>query len=240
MKHVAIAAVALLVGFLIGGLAPRAEVRDLELQLATAEAGNCDQGQVGRDLALLLGQGGDARPAPPSSPRAEALERPERIREENPEAARLADDLNEEARAAEDEVMDELADIEAPAPEDLEIARTALDLRRAQSRAAVVEDTDATNDQLEDLDEAYGEMNDTLIGLSEELVDMLAAGSEPSRRDAMEFAAEALDAMLLAEERVEGVFDAEQLGALEEDALNPFNYVDPAIVDTLEGLGAAP
>ena len=68
MKHVAIAAVALLVGFLIGGLAPRAEVRDLELQLATAEAGNCDQGQVGRDLALLLGQGGDARPAPPSSP----------------------------------------------------------------------------------------------------------------------------------------------------------------------------
>ena len=136
--------------------------------------------------------------------------------------------------------MDELEDIEAPAPEDLEIARTALDLRRAQSRAAVVEDTDATNDQLEDLDEAYGEMNDTLIGLSEELVDMLAAGSEPSRRDAMEFAAEALDAMLLAEERVEGVFDAEQLGALEEDALNPFNYVDPAIVDTLEGLGAAP
>lgn len=238
MKYVAVAAVALLVGFLLGGLQPRAEVRSLEDQLSTAEQGECDQGQVGRDLALLLGQGGEhgARP----SPGQEALDRPDRIRELDPETARLADEQNEASREAEEELIEELSEMEAPGPEELEIARTALDLRRAQSRAAVVEDTDATNDQLDDLDTAFAEMNETLIGLSEELVDMLADGQEPSRRNAMEFAAEALDAMLVAEQQVEGVFDAEQLAALEEDALNPFNYVDPAIVDTLEGLGTAP
>jgi hypothetical protein len=52
----------------------------------------------------------------------------------------------------------------------------------------------------------------------------------------MEFAADALDALLSAEDNMRSAFDAEQLGDVEDSAIDPFSYIDPAIIDILEGL----
>ena len=232
MKYVAIAALTLVLGLVLGGLPPRAELRSTQQELEEAQAAD-GSGQVGGDLALRLGQGA-AAPAP-RSPQEEALDRPAEIAAEHPEAVELAEEIDAEMEAAGDEVATGLEEL-AASGEELEIARTALDLRRAQSRAALVEDADPSDEQLEAIDQAWADMNEVLVDLSDELVGMLADGHEPTRRDGMEFAADALDAMLVAEQSIEGLLDAEQLGELEEDALNPFNYIDPGIIDALEGL----
>ncbi len=230
MKHVAIAAITLVLGLVLGGLPPRAELRRTQQELEEAQAADCS-GQVGRDLALLLGQGAAA----PRTPQEEAIDRPAEIAAEHPEAVEVAEQIDAEMEAAEAEVATGLEEL-AASGEELELARTALDLRRAQSRAALVEDADPSDEQLEAIDQAWTDMNEVLVDLSDELVGMLAEGQEPTRRDAMGFAADALDAMLVAEQSIEGLLDADQLGDLEEDALNPFNYIDPGIIDALEGL----
>ncbi|MCP4868437.1 MAG: hypothetical protein GY898_06940 [Proteobacteria bacterium] len=234
MKQVAFAAAALIVGLMLGGLQPRAQVRDLEQQLAEAERPASNAG-LGEDLAEFFGRAGGNAPRP-CLPTDEAIRWPEASAEANPEAVELVDEINAEIDSQRDELESGLENLGVPADAELELARTALDLRRAQSRAALVQDTDADDDQLAEIDAAYSQMNDVLVDLSSELVDMLAEGRTPSRRDAMEFTADALDAMLIAEQSVEGVFDEDQRGELGEESLNPFNYIDPAIVDTLRDL----
>lgn len=235
MKQVALAAAALIVGLMLGGLQPRSEVRDLQEQLAAAEPvpGN---GQLGRDLAEFFGRAGGTAAPRPCLPTQEAIARPVQIAEANPEAVELVEEIEDEIDLQREELETELDSLKAPSDAELELARTALDLRRAQSRAALVQDTDASDDQLAEIDEAYGAMNDVLVELSGELVDMIAEGQTPSRRDAMEFTADALDAMLAAEQTVEGVLDDDQRAEIGEESVNPFNYIDPAIVDSLRAL----
>jgi hypothetical protein len=233
VKYVPIAAIMLVVGLVLGGLPPRAELREVRQELADAVAQDCS-GQVGRDLARLLGQG--SRPVAPRTPQEEALDRPDEIAAAHPDAVAEAERIDAELEAAEAELAEELEDMTAPDEQELELARTALDLRRAQSRAALVEDTDPSDEQLEAIDQAYADMNDVLLELSDELVEMIASGEAPDRRDSMEFAADALDALLAAEQSVEGLLDADQLEGLSDDVLNSFNYIDPDIVDALEGL----
>ena len=111
--------------------------------------------------------------------------------------------------------------------------RAALELRKAQSRAALIEGADPDEDQLQDIDDAVAEMNDELMGLAEELVGMVADGDEPTRRDAMEFAADALDSLLTAEDRMRESLDPDQLDDLDEETLDPFSHVDPELMDIL-------
>jgi len=235
MKQIALAAAALVVGLMLGGLQPRAEVRDLREELTEAQRAPANA-RLGNDLADFFGRAAKPGGGRPCLPTEEALARPDQIAAAHPEAVEYADEIQDEIDLTRDELEQELQDLEAPSDTELELARTALELRRAQSRAALVQDTDASDVQLEDIDEAYGAMNEVLVDLSTELVDLIAEGRTPSRRDAMEFTADALDAMLLAERSVEDLLDDEQRAELQEEALNPFNYIDPAIVDSLRAL----
>ena len=241
MKYVAIAALALVLGIVLGGLGPRNDLRALERKVASMDEGPCES-TLGKDLAALMGGVGgpatNARPRRnPPRPATNALgdRDPDVIAAENPEAAALVDEMNtgdEEAGA----IAEELADgIDS---EQLDLARTALELRRAQARAALIEGAQPDETQLESIDTAVREMNDSLNGLAEELTGMINDGETPTRRDAMEFAADALDAMLVAEDSMMGALDPDQVGALEDGALDPFSYVDPKLIDSLERLGA--
>lgn len=240
MKYIAVAAVAIVVGVLLGGLGPRAEVRDLKQHIRELDEAPCTN-QFGRDLALLMGQGvgrNTSQPLPFDDGTADADEErsPEEIAADNPAAAEMARELDEaEAEAEED--LREAVRAGLSDDEELEALRTALELRRAQARAAVREQIDPDDEQWEIIDGAVEDMNGTLIGLGEELTEMLAAGEEPTRRDAMEFSADALDALLEAEDRMRGALDDEQLGDLDDEALDPFSYIDPALIDVLMELG---
>jgi len=232
MKYVAVAAVALILGIVLGGLGPRAELREAQQASKELAAAPCPEGpSVGADLAQFFG-GARTMSPPPESPQ----QRVDRLQAANPEAAELA----EEIEAAEAEAEAEVADAIRAAvqnEEELEIARAALELRAAQARAALVEQADPDRDQQQAIDEAYGEMNDSLMDLAGELGDLVAEGREPTRREAMTFAADALDAMLAAEQQVEGALQADQLADLDDGAINPFSHVDPALMDVLIELG---
>jgi len=232
MKQIAIAAVALILGLVLGGLGPRSDLRALEAKVATMSSGGDCTSSVGSDLAALMAAGSRR-----SAARNALGDRsPDVIAEENPEAAALVEEIN----AGEDEALGDLAQdlSEGIDSEQLELARTALELRRAQARASLVEDADPDETQLEAIDGAVNDMNSSLMGLASELTEMINNGEEPTRQDAMSFAADALDTMIIAEESMRGALDPDQLAALQDGSLDPFSYVDPELVSVLEGLGA--
>ncbi len=240
MKYIAVAAVAIVLGVLLGGIGPRGEARDLRDRIREIEETPCTN-QFGRDLALLMGQGVgrtgseplpfDDEPAPAGGERS-----PEEIAAENPAAAEMAQAMEEAEAEAEEEVREAVLEGLSD-EEELEAFRTALELRRAQARAALREQADPDDDQWATLDGAVDQMNGTLIGLGEELTEMLASGEDPTRRDAMEFTADALDALLEAEDQMRGALDEEQLAELDDETLDPFSYIDPELIDVLMELG---
>ena len=58
-----------------------------------------------------------------------------------------------------------------------------------------------------------------------------------ARRQTLEFAAEGLDIILQADNGIREALTEDQLWALEDAAIDPFSYLDPAIMEVFEGLG---
>ncbi len=230
MKYIAWAAAALVLGLVVGGLGPRQKVRKLQAELDELAAQPC-QSDFGRDLAMLMGRGTGPQLRRPGVPPPPGERSAEEILAEHPGAAEELAELEEAEAEAEEQILEELD--EEFDPEEVEMLRAALELRKAQSRAALIEGADPDEDQLQDIDDAVAEMNDELMGLAEELVGMVADGDEPTRRDAMEFAADALDSLLTAEDRMRESLDPDQLDDLDEETLDPFSHVDPELMDIL-------
>lgn len=228
MRYWVVAAVALVVGLVIGGIAPRAELRRVQAELEEARS---KQGRgVGSDLARMFGRGG-LRAA------ARGEEAPIVVDPGTAAPPARDDDAADappppgERRRARLEARREGEDGE---PQDLGAVREALELRRTQARAALVEDAGADDAQLAEIDAAVAAMNKDLLALGNEFVERYGDGSEPTRHDAMSFAADALDVMLEADEAISGALDPEQLEAVEDEAVDPFSYIDPALIDLLE------
>ena len=237
--HFVIGALALVVGLAVGGLGPRAEVRALKAQLE--EAGECeDNGQMGTEIAnMFRGRPWDDEappkrvtrfpdrvPGPDEGPPPDAGPPPE-VDDEGGFTIRIGDD--EEGNGGSELSEEDLR-------ENLDLAREAMNLRYEQARAALIEDADPSDEQLEKIDAAMGEMNDELIGLANDLVEQMNLDEEPSRRDTMLYAAETLDVVLSAEENLRGALTEDQVANLQDESLDPLSYVDPAIIDVLEQL----
>ena len=216
-----------LLGVLAGRLGPATELAKVEQALAEAQAQpDCETRTLGRDLANLMKTGlpGDRRRAPPPEP-------DERLEQDLAEAEESAEELRREAR---EDLREGLSD-----DTELDAARAALDLRRAQARASLVEDADPSDEQLGEIDSAVADMNDALEVLAQDLDDLMEDGQDPSRRDAMVFVAEALDTMIVAEDRIWDSLSPEQQGDVEDGAVDPFSHVDSGIIDVLAELGDA-
>ena len=117
-------------------------------------------------------------------------------------------------------------------------AKMALEVRRTQARAALIEDAGLDDKQIASIDEATAAMNAELIALTDDLVADVKENGPPSRRDSMQYAAEALDVMISAEDRMNAVLDDDQRADAAVESLDPLSYVDPSIVDHLRELRA--
>lgn len=109
--------------------------------------------------------------------------------------------------------------------------RDAMSLRQTQARAALDEEASPSDEQWDAIDGAIQDMNVNLQALAGELVDTLGSGEEPSRREAMLFAADTLDVMLEADDRLYESLTAEQRESMDEDVLDPFAHIDPGVID---------
>ena len=237
MKYIVICALSFFIGSVVGGVSPKRELQKIkQQQYDTLMPSNkdCKKSTIGSDLAQLMASNSSASQATPTTPRQNPFgdRTPEEIERDNPKAAEIAQQLDEEQERFQEEFPDSFE----RSQEELEAARTALELRRAQARAALVEGAEPNEEQLADIDQAVQDMNDSLLELSGELTDLLENGEEPERRQAMSFAAEALDTMITAEDRFRDALSQEQIDALDDQALDPFSYISPDLIDTLQSL----
>lgn len=232
--HFLIGVIALVVGIAVGGLGPRAEIRALQARID--EMGECEGGsRMGSEIANVF----RGRPWDEDREPARKVTRfdPE-PHDPPPDAGPPVTDEEKEGFHFEINTGDE------GEPQNLEqsldMAREAMELRYAQARAALVEDAKPSEQQMEDIDASMRRMNDALMGLATDLVDQMAADTEPSRRDTMLYAAETLDVVLSAEDELRSILSEDQVAALQDESLDPLSYVDPAIVDVLSQLDRGP
>jgi hypothetical protein len=229
MKYIAFSAVFFVFGIVAGGINPRMELhKNTQNPIVITGKKDCSS-TVGADLASLMNRG-----LPPSSsssssnkPRPKKHRTADEIIEENPNAEELAIQIQEQQK----EFEEELSSIDTT---ELNTARSALELRNAQSRAVLIEDANPDDEQLASIDDALEEMNDSLNELALEFAESFEPGEEPSRREAMSFAAQALDTMLQAEDSMRDALSTNQLESIDDGALDPFSYISPDIIDTLQ------
>lgn len=229
--HLLLAAVALVVGLVIGGLGPRSEARGLREKIEELSSRECESGGgMGKEIAEVF----RGRPLSTNLPEIEVAE---------PDPAAVPD-------AAEPEPVDrrgkrgkrgpvvqvdgeDVSSEDTRTPEEaVQMAREAMELRRTQARAALAE-AGATDEQLASIDTAMDRMNQDLAALTETFVATVQAGGEPDRREMMMFAADTLDVLIEGEDALYGVLDEEQRDGIDEAALDPFSYIDGQVVDSL-------
>lgn len=225
-----IGAGALVIGLVLGGLGPRAELRDAKQQLfdAQKQCANSVGSQAGAELARLITEGVErsraergavGAPLPAAADGAPGSDRPSSVT------------IGEEAAPGPAGDVGVGADPEALTSEMLAV-------RSQQARAALLEDADPSPEQIKQIDAAVADMNDQLLQTVQEFADRANQGPI-TRRDMMTFGAETLDLFVNAEDRMLQSLSIEQRAAVREDATDPTAFVDPQIVAVVQSLSGA-
>lgn len=226
-------AIGIVIGFVLGGIAPRREVVDREEEIARLER------------ALREGDGprGGWRSPVPGLDR--ILREPERGRalpSAAPQRREQPGEAATEERAAELE-QTQAGDGGVPreswreqwqerAPDErIEAFRRAASIqrvRRVQSRAALLEQAGLDEEEVAQLDAALGEMNAELHGHGEELL-LLALGDEaPAARDLLGITHDVTGILHRAQLRLETLIGPERLEGVDPSALEIWNFIDLA------------
>lgn len=220
-------AVALLAGVVIGGVGPRAALREARAELARVDPKRCERAAVGREVARAIATGiakNDAaratrpRPAPPPV---------------EPEAP-VASTAPPESPAT---AITGSIELPAPDPAEAEEARLAadtLDLRQRQAFAAFVEQARPSAAQLAAIEDVVDAMNAELAVVAEDLFALVASGEEPTRLDWMVFASDFLDVFIEAEMSLSESLTDEQLASVDPAVLDPFSFIDGRVAESLE------
>ncbi|MEM6929984.1 MAG: hypothetical protein AAF602_23805 [Myxococcota bacterium] len=220
--HFVLAVVAMFVGVALGRFSLQSELREAHNAVAAAEAQPCEQGSaVGREIARALG--GEPVVDLPDPPEPSPRPAPDPVVVED-DGFRIEigdDDPHDVAPPPSDESFEAIADTVA--------------LRRAQSRQALIERLAPSDDQLDVIDEAYAVMNDALIDEASILLEA-TRDREPTRRDGLEFARNAIDAVLDAEDQVLDVLTDDQLAEVDPDLVDPLSFIEPDLIETLTEL----
>lgn len=111
--------------------------------------------------------------------------------------------------------------------------RTALDARRAQALAALAEQGDLDDAEIDAVEAAMDQMNRELKAEVDAFVEAALETGEVDRRDVMDFAAESLDIVIAADERMRQALPAVVYDTVNDSAVDPFSYIAG---DTLDGL----
>lgn len=224
-------AIGIVIGFVLGGIAPRRDVVEREEQIARLE----------RALTEDDGRRDGWRSPVPGLDR--ILREPERGRALPSASGDVAE--RAAARDEDDEGDGELADGGAGVPregwrerwqerapdERLEAFQRAVSIqrvRRVQSRAALAEQAGLDEEELAELDTALGEMNTDLRGHGEELL-VLALGDEPpAPRDLLGITHDVTGILHRAQLRLETLVGPERMEGVDPSALEIWNFIDLA------------
>jgi hypothetical protein len=213
------AVVALVVGIVLGAWQPRGELLAIrsDMDALKAERAKPCRTSAASNIRALLHADGDALG------HADAKPEPD----EPAEDAAEGDDTD---------VPGAPPDTDAPpaaprmTPEDV---TAALDARRAQARAALVEQADLDDEQMAAVDAAMDEMNRELAVQVGTFVDAAVSEGDIDRRSMMDLASGALDAVIDADDKMRTILPADVYAEIDDSAVDPFSYIS---ADTLDAL----
>ena len=219
----------LVIGFLIGGVQPRAELaveRDQSARLqddlvkAQSKAARCS----GRAGSSLLPGIGSLLPERAPEPPVSAGDGP--AREAAAPTGRGDDDA--ELRIIEDPVE------EPPAFEDqqaaFDAAVEAQQIRAEQSRAALAEQADLDDADLQQVDRIVGDMNDRLSEYADELLVLAETGEDASPRELLGLTHDVTGILYESQSALEDAVGADRLPGVDPEASAVWNYLDLGIM----------
>jgi len=216
----------LVVGLLIGGVQPRAELAveqeqsarlQDDLVKAQSKAARCSGG----GSALLPGIGAllPDRAAPA------------------PEPVLIADDDDDGPPPAAGDadvivVGDEEGDGEVFEDADaaFDAAVEAQQIRAEQSRAALAEQADLDEGELEEVDQIVGEMNDRLSEYADELLVLAESGDEPSPREVLGLTHDVTGILYESQSALEETVGGDRMPDVDPEASAIWNYLDLGIM----------
>jgi hypothetical protein len=218
----------LVVGFLIGGVQPRAELaveRDQSARLqddlvkAQSKAARCSGGGA----ALLPGIGALLPDRPPPAPDRSPSVDDDDDGGHEPDGADGADVIV---------VGDEGGD--GPAFEDqdaaFDAAVEAQQIRAEQSRAALAEQADLDDGELEEVDQIVGEMNDRLSEYADELLVLAESGEDPSPRELLGLTHDVTGILYDSQSALEDTVGSDRMPDVDPEASAVWNYLDLGIM----------
>ncbi len=233
------AVLALVVGIVLGAWQPRGELLALRAERddVRAAAGRPCQGGAARSIRDLLRTdeplqlGDDARSTPAGgAPVAQGSASPDPLPNGVPDGETPLIDTPPLDPAAAPQTPQQIADA----------MHTALDARRAQAMAALQEQGRLDHEQVAAVNAAMDQMNREIKAEVEGFVTEALAGGDVDRRDIMDFAAESLDIVIAADDRLRGVLPEEVYAEVDDGAVDPFSYVSGDTLDALERLQDIP
>lgn len=222
-----ITALALVLGTVLGALQPRGELLALreEVRALNDKTRECQRGAAGAGLREFFRAPPATAREPSGAPPGEAA-----IPADGPAGGADA--------AAADEANSGQAEASGPKAEDVEAMVAAMDARAAQARAALLEQGELDDEQIAAIDEALERMNAKLKKQVDAFAQSVEAGGEPERRELMEFAAEALDAVIEADDAMVANIPENVRDSMDDEALDPMSFISGetlSAIATLEG-----
>ena len=218
----------ILVGFVLGGIGPRLEVAEREVQIAelereleAADTGGWRSPVPGLDRILRAPERPRERGAPEPVDGRRAQAEPGTPL---PDAVPIDGGVGGEERPRwRDRWQEE-------APEDrLTAFRRAASIQRVrqmQSRAALFQQADLDEGERAEVDAALLEMNEELYGHGEELLMLAMSDAPPEARDLLGITHDVTGILHRAQLRVETVLGPERTGDIDPSALEIWNHVD--------------
>ncbi len=226
MKQLGWIFLGLVVGLLIGGVQPRAELAveqeqsarlQDDLVKAQSKAARCSGG----GSALLPGIGALLPDRPPQAP----------------EPAATADDDDDGLPPAAGDAAVMVVGEEGEDDPVFEDADAAFDaaveaqqIRAEQSRAALAEQADLDEGELEEVDQIVGEMNDRLSEYADELLVLAESGEEPSPREVLGLTHDVTGILYESQSALEETVGGDRMLDVGPEASAVWNYLDLGIM----------
>jgi len=231
VRALLLGAVGLVVGLVLGGVGPRAEVRRLQDRVFELEREAARSGPgLSREIANILTnpRGMGAEPL-----RAEGGREPDPFTEDGGGEGGTPDVRMGPDKRDDEPLEDGVPGGEPPMTftEELDHARELLTVRSAQAKAALYEDIRPSGEQEARIDAVLADMNDQLFDVTRDFLDRTRGGEVAPRRDMMALGADVLDILTTAESSVLDQMTPSQRAAVREEATDPTSFVDPGLLD---------
>ena len=220
MKQILFAALGVVIGFVLGGIGPRMDLAVLEAKLDETRA----------ELALAEQQS-RRRPSLPVPGMSEMFAPSEDLDDEperEPDEDRRDDDVERDdlAPATDSGLVEERPLTAEDIAEEFDIAVDAQRMRAAQSRTALQEQAELSDEEMVEFDNIVDDMNEALAEYGDSLMEIALSGEEPEAEDMLGLTHEVTGILYDSQTAVNDLIGTSGMDETDPSARQVWNHVD--------------